>query len=349
MKNKAMIVIPAYNPPMEILKQYINDLKNQGFNQVIVVNDGSDDSFTQDFHSIKDIILLTHKMNRGKGVSIKTAFKYYLENNLVSSGLITVDADGQHSVSDVQKLNDYLKEDSILLGVRDFNLGHVPFKSRYGNKITRTLFRLFYGKSISDTQTGLRAFPHKLVGELSQLSGDRYEYELKVLMHASIHNIPMVEVPIETIYIDENASSHFHAFKDSYKIYKVLLGSFVKFSSVSFSSFLLDIGLFTFFLSLFETKNTQSIFIATIIARILSGIYNYLMNHYFVFYSKEKQRISFTKYVVLAIVEMGASALLVSILYRLTTRNASLLKIIVDAGLFFVSYRIEQKHIFKER
>lgn len=349
MKNKPTIVIPAYNPPMEILKRVICELKDQGFNQIIVINDGSDDSFSHDFNTLEEVVLLTHPLNRGKGAAIKTAFHYYLEHDLTMAGIITIDADGQHRIKDVQTLSEAIVDDAILIGVRDFNQSHVPFKSRYGNKITRTLFRLLYGKSISDTQSGLRAFPHNLIGEFSDLSGDRYEYELKVLMHASIHNIPLIEVEIDTVYINENASSHFKAFKDSYKIYKVLFGSFLKFSSVSFSSFLLDIGLFTLFLSFFENKNTRSIVIATFIARILSGIFNYLMNHYFVFSSKENQRISFLKYVLLAIFEMGASAVLVSILYRVISRNASLIKIGVDAGLFFVSYRIEQKHIFKER
>ena len=164
----------------------------------------------------------------------------------LAEGIITVDADGQHLIEDSLRVCESWKEhrDQIVTGSRRFT-GKVPVRSRIGNSITRGIFRLTTGRRIYDTQTGLRAFSVSRVPEMLSLSGDRYEYEINQLLNSCTKGTGVFEVPINTVYIDENKSSHFNTIRDSIKIYKVILKylapTFLKFLSSSLLSFLIDI------------------------------------------------------------------------------------------------------------
>ena len=84
-----------------------------------------------------------------------------------------------------------------------------------GNHLTRLIFHFFSGHQVSDTQTGLRAFPSAPLPDLLALPGERYEYEMTVLAHLCRYGNSPIEVPISTIYIDNNRSSHFNPTRDS--------------------------------------------------------------------------------------------------------------------------------------
>ena len=114
--------------------------------------------------------------------------------------------------------------EGLVLGVREF-AGKIPFRSRLGNVWTRALFRLVTGISLRDTQTGLRGIPRGLFERLLGIPGDRYEYELRMLVDARFHPSPPLQVPIETVYIDGNKSSHFRPFEDTVRTQWALLGA----------------------------------------------------------------------------------------------------------------------------
>ena len=148
-----------------------------------------------------------------------------------------MDADGQHLPDDMEKLlmKAAAEPMALIVGSRTIDR-NVPWKSRMGNLITRRIFRMKTGVEVSDTQTGLRAFSTRLLDFMLDIEGERYEYEMNVLVTCAKANIPIIEVPIETIYHDQgNSCSHFRKVRDSVRIYRQLL----KFSFVSFSSFLL--------------------------------------------------------------------------------------------------------------
>lgn len=218
---KRVVLIPAYNP-IDILINIVNDLSSKV--DVIVVNDGSDKEFNNIFKKIENnCTLLTHHYNCGKGNAIKTGLKY-IKEHYKKSFIVTVDADGQHSVDDVIKIFDYLEkeEDSFVLGKRNLDK-KIPIRSKIGNSITR---RVFYKKThvkIYDTQTGLRGFSSKMIDKLISIDGSRYEYEMNVLLVLTSEKVNIIEIPINTIYIDNNSSSHFNTFKDSYRIYKDII------------------------------------------------------------------------------------------------------------------------------
>lgn len=216
---KRVVLIPAYNP-LEVLIDIVNDLKDK--TDVIVIDDGSDNK--EIFNKIKkSCILLTHHYNCGKGNAIKTGLKY-IKENYKDALIVTVDADGQHKVDDVIKIFESLEKnkDSFILGKRSLDK-KIPIRSKIGNSITR---RVFYKKThvkIYDTQTGLRGFSYKMIDKLLNINGSRYEYEMNVLLVLTSDKVNIIEVPIDTIYYNNNSSSHFDTIKDSYRIYKDII------------------------------------------------------------------------------------------------------------------------------
>jgi len=218
------ILIPAYKPNIMMI-DLVDTLLKEGY-LVTVIDDGSGEEFKDVFDSLnKEVKLLKHEENMGKGRAMKTGFTYILENNPNSKGVITVDADGQHLPEDIKKVKDKLidKQNKIVIGSRLFK-GNVPLRSRFGNGVTKFVFAVISGLRLEDTQTGLRGIPYSYLEEMISLDGERYEYEMNMLMHIAKNKIPLIEVPIETVYIEENASSHFNTIKDSAKIYKVIFG-----------------------------------------------------------------------------------------------------------------------------
>ncbi len=348
-----LIVIPALNPPKE-LTEYVDTLLGHGYSHILVVDDGSCDDFRPVFDEIESkegCTILRHEVNMGKGRALKDAMVYYLEHFADSlSGIITVDSDGQHVVPDVNKIADAMKEhpESLILGARDFDSDNVPSKSRFGNKCTIVALKLFIGGHISDTQTGLRGIPNSLIERFSTLRGDRFEYETVMLIDAIHSHDDIREVSIRTVYINDNSETHFHPIKDSVRIYKVILGTFFRYMLSSLSSFLVDYGIFCGLVFAFgktQMTETRQIWAATVIARICSSMFNYMINKKVVFKSKRGPS-TLAMYYCLCVLQMAASAALVSLL-NTTGFAPQIGKIIVDTVLFIISFRVQKLIIFK--
>ena len=289
-------------------------------------------------------------MNKGKGAALKTGYRWIQENLPDVKGIITADSDGQHTVTDCIKLAEQLNDERVLLlGARDFNLPNIPPKSRSGNKITSVIFKLLYGQYLQDTQTGLRAFPASLLPFMIDVEGDRYEYEMKVLSACSRAKIPMVSIPIETVYENNNEGTHFHPIRDSWRIYKVIFGSFFKFMGSSLVSMLVDQGLFNLLnLVVFtngDAKKGELILASTIMARVVSAIVNFTLNRNLVFGKNEDGKKAFGKYAVLCIAIMLLSAGGTWLLSAIGM-SSTIAKIIVDTLLYFVSYRVQEQWVF---
>jgi len=194
---------------------------------IVVVDDGSGSDYEAIFQSVKqvpDTSLLTNAVNLGKGAALKHGMNYILVNYPACTGVVTADADGQHSAADILKIAAELKEkpDNVIFGARQFGLD-VPLRSRFGNLISRYLYRFFIGLSLSDTQTGLRGIPRSLMTRCLSIRANRYEFETEQLIIIKSAGMPVREIPIQTIYIDDNRTSHFRPLLDSAQIYFVLL------------------------------------------------------------------------------------------------------------------------------
>ena len=222
---KVTVIVPSYNPD-EKMVDTVKGLLEYGFDDVLVIDDGSAKEKRVFFDEVKDlsgVTVLHHKVNRGKGRAMKTAFKYCIKNRPDIEGVITVDGDGQHLPKDIRNCLEVMEEegDKVILGVRDFSKPDVPKKSKFGNNLTSAIFRVF-GLKISDTQTGLRAIPKAYLKDMVRVEGERYEYETEQLLVLKQLGISIREVTIDTVYIDDNESSHFNPIKDSIKIYRVI-------------------------------------------------------------------------------------------------------------------------------
>lgn len=348
MIENVIVVIPSLNPD-EKLAQTITGLQDVGFTHFVLVDDGSDSEHQQYFPAPNDhIALLRHHVNRGKGAALKTAFRFILKKCTGVAGVITVDGDGQHHPDDVAACARALmeSEDEVILGCRDFSGKDVPARSRFGNQTTSRVFRLLCGMRISDTQTGLRGFPVSVLPLLLEVRGDRFEYETNMLLRLKQNRIPIKEVKIRTLYIEENKSSHFKPIRDSLRIYGFLLG----FLCSSLFSCVVDIAAFYLLRRLFAPHlGNWTILCATLLARLISTLINFQINRKRVFASSQRAGKTIVKYYTLAVPQMLISAGAVYLLSSLIGGSSgidTLIKAVVDTILFFVSYRIQQNWVF---
>lgn len=216
-------LIPAYEPGDE-LPPLAAALKAAGL-FVVVVDDGSGARFDEVFRACEaSADVIRYSQNGGKGHALKVGYRRILETAVAPYAVVTLDADGQHSVADAERTLAAAEAHpgELVLGSRKFD-GRVPLRSRFGNGVTRLVFRLMTGVRVRDTQTGLRAFGSGQMDYMLKIAGERYEYEMNVLLSCARDRVTMREIDIQTIYIDNNASSHFNTLKDSARIYKTIL------------------------------------------------------------------------------------------------------------------------------
>ena len=347
------LIIPCYEPDDRLIS-LLDALKSNGFNNIILINDGSSseyDHYFDDAESTYGCTVLKHFVNLGKGRALKDAFNFCLNSDPSLIGCVTADSDGQHTPDDIYAIMSELevKPDNLILGCRDFSSDNVPRKSYLGNTITRRVCKFLCGVNVSDTQTGLRGIPKAFMSELLDTAGERFEFETRMLIETK-DAYEITEVSIETVYDStENHQTHFDPLRDSIRIYKIFGGIFMKFIISSLSSCILDLILFHIFCGVFKDIYTAAyITIATVVARVISATYNYTINYAFVFHSKEAKSTSLGKYALLAAVQMLLSAALVTLaLHIIPVSHEVIIKAIVDTILFFLSYYIQRTLVFK--
>ena len=330
------VLIPAYEPG-EALPALTRALMDEGV-PVVVVNDGSATGLEY-FERIRaqGAVVLEHKENLGKGRALKTGLAWMAEQGY--EGVVTADADGQHSLEDILRVARALAGGSrrLVLGIRD--VSRMPNRSRTGNCLTRTLFRLLYGIKLQDTQTGLRGIP--LTGEnrsgLLSLTGERYEYEMEMLIEAGeLFPAGIQELEIETIYLeDSDTSSHFRPLADGARIYSVLFRHFPRFFLSSILAFLVDYSLFNLLYYLLFHRSVP----AAVLARVVSAGVNYTVNRKLVFGSSYH----LLGYVKICLVILLAGSGLMYLLVDCLSLPAFLVKPLVDCGLYVLSFAAQNR------
>lgn len=324
------ILIPAYDPDQRLLALLAELVATKRFLHIVVVDDGSHAACQSIFAQAKrsfghQVTFLRHQTNQGKGAALKTGFAYYQALKPPVQGIATLDADGQHTVKDLCACVDrFLQAPAkMVLGVRRFDRS-TPLRSRFGNTLTEQLVRLLTGLSVSDTQTGLRVIPLAYAQAALHLAGDHYQFEFNMLLAAKQHHIQISEQPIATIYLDQNATSHFRVLRDSLSIY----AQFFRFAFSGFLSFLVDISLFTGLVSLLQGHAAAAVMIATILARLGSAGINYALNRRVVF--QRGQRHAMWRYAALFVVQL-----------------LSVVKMAWDLVLFVISYQVQKRFVFR--
>lgn len=339
------VIIPAYQPDEKLL-QLLQLIKNRLNCHIIVVDDGSTDTAKHILNRATTYAtVLHHDTNQGKGKALKTALNY-IKKLKITTTIVTADADGQHTVYDIDKVAraSIILPSRLVLGVRQFTKD-IPLRSRFGNQLTCLLFKLQTGITISDTQTGLRGFHSDLIPFLLNIEGNRYEYEMNMLTKVSQY-YQVTEVPIQTVYIDNNASSHFRPIKDGLLIYK----HFFKFALSSLAGFLVDYGLYILSMILLNIFPISSrILLANTVARIGSVIVNFNLNRKFVFKSQDRLVYTGSKYIMLAFILFLCDTSLLYLLHQFLALNLYITKIIIGLGSFFTSWFIQKYIIFKKK
>lgn len=343
--KRIMVLIPAYMPG-EGLIELCRRLVAMGF-RVTVVNDGSGAGYNYYFNMLPtEVVILNHTNNCGKGKALKTGLQYIHRNFPNLLGVITADADGQHLIQDIIKVSEELEhhEDGIILGSRQFN-GKVPLRSKLGNLLTRWVFAAASGKMVHDTQTGLRGIPFRMIPELLEIEGEKYEYEMNVLLWAAKGKKNIREVNIKTVYLDGNGSSHFRAVRDSLLIYAKIL----KFTLSSFAAFALDFTLLIVFRALTSSLEPSiSLFVSAVGARAISSTVNFIANKKLVFESKENGTSEAKKYFLLAGTIIAVNYGVLYILNLMLRIPLGISKVATELFLYAASYRVQSRHVFKE-
>ena len=335
---KSSILIPAYQPD-ERLVDLCEHLEKAGFD-VVVIDDGSGEQYKDIFAQLKIEKCISYVPNRGKGYALKKGLSYLAQNGYDVA--ITADADGQHAVEDIFKLAQAAEnhEGKLILGVRD--IAQMPPRSHFGNSLTKTLLKLIFNIEISDTQTGLRSIPLRRSDKLLSISGERYEFETNMLIRATDLFDGIEEVPIQTIYIGKNETSHFNPVKDGLKIYGLLFRNLPHFLIISFLSFLVDYLLFNGLIYLGKIPAVGS----TVLARALSSVFNFCLNKKYVF--PESNHYTIIQYYMIALAILAANCLLIFIFVDLMHGSAFLAKLVVECILYLVSYIAQNRVAHKK-
>lgn len=331
-----IILVPSYQPTFRLLDVIAGIRLAVPWLTVLVVDDGSGCEYEHIFAAATaaGARVLSYPSNRGKGHAIKVGLSY-AQSRWPGEDIVTADGDGQHATADIIRVAEKLKESkSIVLGGRRF-AGAVPLRSRAGNEITRRLFRAASGLSLHDTQTGLRGFPAASIGWLTTVRGERFEYELTVLLEACAAGWDVEEIEIETIYLDENASSHFRPVRDSVRVMLPML----RFAASSFSAFVID----TILLQLLFVA-TGSLVVSVVGARLTSASTNFVMNRQLVFGGREPGHL---RRHVLGYFGLAAALLAANygMLLGLTTLGAPLLaaKLATEPLLYVASFAVQRR------
>lgn len=359
MRNRYIALIPAYEPDEKIIS-LADELPERGFD-LVIVDDGSGSEYEGLFEELaQKATVLTHKENRGKGAALRTGMSYimkymaYSESVLTTSGsqtvsgadtvIVTVDADGQHLPDDVQRVAGIAaaRKDALVLGSRAL-AEDVPARSKLGNFVTRHVYSAATGVHVHDTQTGLRAFSIGLVPRLLDIEGDRYEYEINVLLRLAAEGLPIIEERIETVYEDNNSCSHFKTVRDSFRIYKEIL----KFSASSLASFAIDYGMYALLLAATGAAEiANGLIVSNIGARLVSGAANYTLNRKFVFKSRTGFARSAVQYLMLAAFILAGNTIVLSTLVGTLGMNGLIAKLLTEALFFMISWIVQRYVIF---
>ncbi|MBX3099613.1 MAG: GtrA family protein [Salinibacterium sp.] len=334
-----IILIPAYEPDARLTDLVLELQAANPSAGILVVDDGSGPHFAHVFAATDaaGATVIGYGVNRGKGHALKLGLRF-IQKHFPGQDIVCADSDGQHTVTDILRIAARVREadGAMILGGRRFT-GMVPARSRLGNTVSRQAFRLATGVPIHDTQTGLRGYPAGMIDWLLSVKGNRFEYELNLLLRSRAAGIAIDEVEIETVYLEHNASSHFRPIVDSVKVFTPLLA----YLASSLGAFVIDaVGLVVLF------ALTNSLFVSVVGARLVSASVNFLVNRHAVFHGERGSfRRDLLRYLALAGALLASSYVW---LYVLTQWGTPLVvaKLITDVTLYIISFKVQRRFVF---
>ncbi len=345
MSKEKIALIPAYEPT-DILVTLAENISNKGIIPIIV-DDGSGKDYADIFSRASEFaVVLKHKCNCGKGTALKTGLEYIKNKYSPESTVVTVDSDGQHRIEDMNNVLEKAEysNNCLILGSRCFD-GDVPLRSRFGNTVTRMIFRLSSGVYVRDTQTGLRAFRADMIPFLLSIEGSRYEYEMNMLLECAKRKIPIIEMDIQTVYFDNNSGSHFSTLRDSARIY----ANIIKFTLSSLLGFVVDYVMYSILsLATGGLGTAISVPLSNISARVISSGVNYSVNKHVVFKDKGNAFKTAFMYFFLAACILAGNTLILSLMVGKLGINRYFAKIVTEIIFFTLSWIVQRHIIFRK-
>lgn len=190
---------------------------------VLVIDDGSSDG-SGDRAEAAGAKVLRHPCNHGKGAALQTGFAFAEQQG--ARAVLTLDADLQHDPDEAPALVEAHRRapEALVVGVRRFDPTIMPGNRRFGNAFSTWWISRFAGRTHQDTQSGFRVYPRRVYAG-ARWRTTRFDTETELLLRAAKMRVPLVEVPIRTIYSENRRPSHFHGFHDSMRILRLILGS----------------------------------------------------------------------------------------------------------------------------
>jgi glycosyltransferase involved in cell wall biosynthesis len=339
-----IVIIPAYQPEVNLLN-LVKEVIDSGFNKIIIIDDGSSKDKQHIFDALSilpEVEVLRHAVNLGKGAALKTAFNHVLLTYPDSAGVVTADADGQHLVIDIKVVADTLlhsKSIDTVLGVREFDSRLVPFRSRFGNTVTISIFRFLTGVHIKDTQTGLRCLRLKVLPELLKINTQGYEFELNVLLHIVQKKYSLEQVGITTVYEPGNPTSHFNPLMDSMRIYFV----FIRFCASGLATYLADLVVFAILNGL-----GFSLFASVAVGRFAGALVSFSLLRKFVFLATEKISKEIIKFSAVWLVFLLLSYGSIYFMINELGMNVFVSRIAIDVLFFLFNFSIQREFVFRQ-
>jgi glycosyltransferase involved in cell wall biosynthesis len=221
-RDEIAIIIPAYNASGS-LRGVIEGIKGYGLD-IVVVDDGSADA-TAEIARDAGVQTVRHRINRGKGVALRTGFRFLIYQGY--RAIITMDADGQHDPSFISHFIQAYKEGmgDIIIGSRAGEFGAMSWLRRFWNQLGVKAVSKLTGTHLTDTQSGYRLIRADVLRGLP-LRAAGYEGELELLIKGCKRGHSVAEIPIATRYADGRPSSHFRPVRDTWLVCRTFLQEF---------------------------------------------------------------------------------------------------------------------------
>jgi glycosyltransferase involved in cell wall biosynthesis len=338
--SNIIFLIPSYHPTV-LLCELLEELRQMDPSFLIVVDDGSGSDYSKLFQHVArvpDTVVLKNAVNLGKGAALKHGMNHVLVNYPDCLGVVTADADGQHAADDILKVANELRSrpTDVIFGSRDFRRD-VPFRSKIGNFISRYIYRFLIALNLSDTQTGLRGIPRRLMELSLGIRSNRYEFETEQIIAAKGAGLQFKEVPIRTVYIDDNRGSHFNPVLDSFRIYFVLL----RYAVSSLTTALTDLLVFYIL-----TANEMSVLSANMSARAFALWVQFMLLKKYVFKSKAGLSI-FAAYVAYVFFSGYVSAVMQQQFATHLVNSTLVAKVVVESIIWIFNFMFLRDIIFR--
>lgn len=293
----------------------------------------------------ENTVILSNEQGAAEGDMMRRALTYVRDRLPECGFVMTVIAGGGYTADDIRRVRKVLSYNpsALILGMRSENL-YIKGSSRLRGAAVQRIFAIASGRNLRDVETGLRGFAREYIDNFLNVEGVGREYEVNTLLYAARNGMKICEAVIDTVY-EPGINSYGQHLKEWMTVY----GCVVKFALSSLFSFGIDLGLLLGLNHLLASANEiVALVISVGVARIVSCLVNFYVNHYLVFYSKEHVGRAMLKFGVVQVIIMIASYILMHLMTIILNLPLAISKIISDTALFAASFVIQGKYVYKK-